>query len=326
MVQAPGKTSLAPCDFDSLTAQIPELNKLDISISTETLEETIDSSNMHPRIWLFIANMIKEQYDAYDGFVILHGSDTMAYTASGLSFALENLSKPVILTGSQLPMGVIRTDGKENFLTALEIAAAKKEDGSAMVPEVAIYFEYKLYRGNRTYKYSAENFDAFHSPNYPILAEAGVHIKYKERYIYKANGKPLQVNTVHSTDVAVVHLFPGISENALKPILLNENIRGIVLLTYGAGNASTATWFIDLLIESIEQGKLILNVSQCQSGTVYQGKYDTSALLNEIGVFSGADMTTEAAVTKLMYLLGYDFSKQEIEYYLSCSLRGEITL
>lgn len=319
--------ALKPFDFDHLTDLMPELNRINCTIDTVAFEDHMDSSNMHPQVWLRIANIIKTHYESHDGFVVLHGSDTMAYTASGLSFAFEHLRKPIILTGSQLPMGVLRTDGKENFITAIEIASARNESGQPMVPEVAIYFEYKLLRGNRTTKYSSESFEAFQSPNYPTLAEAGVHIKYNRPYIYTpGSDSELIINEAHNTSVGLVHLFPGISKEAIEPILLNPNLKGIVLKTYGSGNAPTAPWFIDLLQRASDSGTILFNVTQCQTGAVVQGKYETSARMNQIGVVSGHDITTEAAITKLMYLLGFGFEKEQIEYYLSCSLRGEITV
>jgi L-asparaginase len=327
MMEDPETGSLKPFDFEHLTELMPELNRLNCDIDSVAFEDHMDSSNMHPEIWLRIAKIIERHYASHDGFVVLHGSDTMAYTASGLSFALENLSKPVILTGSQLPMGVLRTDGKENFITAIEIASDRDEVGHPRVPEVAVYFEYKLLRGNRTTKYSAESFEAFQSPNYPILAEAGVHIRYNIPYIYKPNpNKPLVINEAHNTAVGVIHLFPGISEEAIAPILLNPNLKGVVLKTFGAGNAPTAKWFIDLLRQATLNDTVIYNVTQCQTGAVEHGKYETSVSMDQLGVVSGSDITTEAAITKLMYLLGFGFKKEQIEYYLSCSLRGEITV
>ena len=325
MVQESESKALKPFDFDHLTAQIPELKKMNCTIEAITLNNIIDSSDMDPDYWMDIARIIHKRYDSFDGFVILHGSDTMAYTASGLSFVFENLAKPIILTGSQLPIGVIRTDGKENFLTAIEIASAKKEDGTPMVPEVAVYFEYKLYRGNRTHKYSAEHFEAFHSANYPLLAEAGVNIKYNPNFILKPNGKPLQLNPFSNTGIAVVHLFPGIHESIVKAISENDEVKAIVLKTYGSGNAPTAPWFIATLKDAIVSGKIILNITQCQTGHVQQGLYATSKMLKEIGVISGKDLTIEAAVTKLMYLFGQNLEIEAIKKYLSCSLRGEMS-
>lgn len=325
MVQEPESKSLKPFDFEHLTSQVPELNRLNCQLEVLTLENIIDSSDMHPDYWMDIAEKIEERYQQFDGFVILHGSDTMAYTASGLSFILENLTKPVILTGSQLPIGVIRTDGKENFLTAIEIAAAKDQYGNAMVPEVAIYFEYKLYRGNRTYKYSAEHFEAFHSPNYPFLAEAGISIKFNKSFISKPQEDSLIVNKLANEGIAILHLFPGIHESVIKATLFNKDIKAVVLKTYGSGNAPTSSGFLDSVKRATEEGKIILNITQCQTGQVVQGLYATSKKLQEYGVVSGKDMTIEAAVSKLMFLFGKEYSTSEIKKYLSCSLRGEMS-
>lgn len=326
MVQEAKTKALHPFDFDQLTQQIPELSKLNIELDSIALDNPIDSSNMNPVIWVALGKMIEQYYNDFDGFVILHGSDTMAYTASGLSFILENLSKPVILTGSQLPIGVIRTDGKENFLTAIEIAAARNELGEPMVPEVAVYFEYKLYRGNRTHKFSAENFEAFNSPNYPLLAEAGVHIKYNRSEIWVPTGLNLKVNRLFNDNVAVLFLFPGINEKVVRCILENPALQGIVLKTFGSGNAPTYSWFLEALKLAIESGKFIYNVTQCHTGVVEQGLYETSREMLEMGVISGRDITTEAAVAKLMYLTGSNLAEDEVRAAMEASLRGELTV
>ncbi len=325
MMQDLKSGDLKPFDFKHLSEQIPELKKFDINLSTISFEKPIDSSNMHPTIWVQLAKIIEKNYALYDGFVILHGSDTMSYTASALSFMLENLNKPVILTGSQLPIGTIRTDGKENLITAIEIAAAKKNN-QPIVPEVCIYFEYQLYRGNRTHKFNAEQFQAFQSANYPVLAEAGVHLKYNHSAIAAINKNKLKVHTQLDSNIAILQLFPGITKSTVDAILNIKSLKGLILETFGSGNAPTEKWFLDALEKAIKKGLVIYNVTQCNAGTVQQGKYETSTGLSKIGVIGGADITSEAAVTKLMYLLGKNFSKKELEKQLKGSLCGEISI
>ncbi len=294
---------LLPFDFSLIVEHLPTLRHLFLEITVISFEHPIDSSNIEPAHWQMIGSIIKEHYDVQDGFVVLHGTDTMAYTASALSFMLQNLSKPVVFTGAQLPISEPRSDARENLITALEIASAKHE-GKARVPEVCIYFDYALIRGNRAKKAESMHFDAFESENYPALAKAGVKIDYNTAVIQAPSEYPLVLHSKIDTNVSVLKLFPGINQHTVKAVMGNPEMKAVVLETFGSGNAPSAPWFIRLLKEAIQNGVLILNISQCPGGMVIQGKYETSRALQEIGVISGLDMTIEAAVTKLMMLLG----------------------
>ena len=312
--------------FDRLLENVPELKRFNCNIDSYCFSSPIDSSDIEPASWTKLVHIINDNYEKYDGFVILHGTDTMAYTASALSFMLENLSKPVILTGSQLPIGMLRTDGKENLITAIEIAAACDEDGHPMVPEVCIFFENNLLRGNRTTKINAENFNAFRSYNYPALATAGINIKYECDKIARADySRPLIPHYTYDTNVVVLTLFPGIQENIIRNILCTPGLRAVVLKTYGAGNAPQKPSFIELLKEAIERGIIIVNVSQCLAGTVQMRLYQTGLRLLDAGVISGYDSTVECLLTKLMFLLGQGKPTEEIAKFMNTPLAGEFT-
>mgnify|MGYP003587628751 CR=1 FL=1 len=324
MVQDPESGALHPINMDLLYQSIPVLKNFNYKIDTYSFDPLLDSSNMKPDFWIKLARIIEENYELYDGFVVLHGTDTMSYTASVLSFMLENLNKPVILTGSQLPLGVVRTDGRDNIINSIEMAAAK-DDETPLIPEVCICFENKLFRGNRTNKYNAENFEAFVSGNYPALAKVGVYIRYKHHLILKPNFKKLKVHYNLDSNVAILKLFPGISENVVKSILSINGLKAVVMETYGSGNAPTEKWFIDSLKSAIDKGIIVFNVTQCKSGSVEIGKYETSVDLGKIGVIGGYDITTESAIAKLMFLLGKNISYDEICKQLQVSIRGELT-
>ena len=325
MIKDPESGQLKSFDFNHIHKHVPEIHRLNVELTTFSFQEPIDSSEMNPVFWTDIAQKVYDNYANYDGFVILHGSDTMAYTASALSFMLQDLSKPVILTGSQLPIGTIRTDGKENLITAIEIAASKNEKGESRIQEVAVYFEFSLFRGNRCSKISANQFEAFSSPNYPKLAEAGIEINYNTEKAFQSKSKELKLFTNLNNHVALLKIFPGFSANVYKNLFDINEVKGIIIETFGAGNAPSNDEFRQLITSYIQKGGIILNITQCNSGSVQQGKYETSSFFDKIGVISGKDMTTEAALAKMMYLLGSQDSKEEILRKLAISLTGELT-
>jgi L-asparaginase len=317
---------LVPFDFSQMNERLPELNRFDFQLTVVALDQPIDSSNVTPDHWLQWAHLIRGNYDRYDGFVILHGTDTMAYSASALSFLLENLNKPVVFTGSQLPLGTVRTDARENLMTALEIASAKDDTGRPLVPEVCIYFHGLLLRGNRAKKVESVHFDAFQSENYPLLAEAGVTIDYNRQLILPYQGEqPLRVAPAMDGRVAILKLFPGITRLVADSTVQMPGLRGLILETYGSGNAPTAAWFIETLRKAVAKGLFVLNVSQCVGGFVVQGRYETSRYLAGIGILSGSDITTEAAVTKMMYVLGKGLPDDDTRRQLTTPLRGEMS-
>ena len=316
MIRNKINNKLIPFTLDSLLLSVPELHNDDVKIEYESIEEPIDSSNMNIKIWVEIADLIYKNHDEFNGFVILHGTDTMSYTASVLSFMLENINKPVILTGSQIPIGVRRTDAKENLITAIEIAGIEK------INEVCIYFENQLFRGNRTTKINTEDFEAFKSPNYPVLAEVGVQIKFNNTQLKKSN-KKLIVHRNLSNDIAILKLYPGIKLEVIE--LIMKNVKGVVIESFGAGNAINDPGLVKLFENMIQQGKILINVSQCIHGNIISGKYESSAPFENKDIINGKDITTEAAVTKLMYLLGTSKNDNETRVKLNKNLRGEVT-
>ena len=327
MIENPETHTLQPFDFTHLIDNVPKIKMLDYKIENIQFNPPIDSSDMNPRYWMDIARAIEQNYDHFDGFVVLHGTDTMAYTASALSFMFENLHKPVIITGSQLPIGEVRTDGEENLITALQIAAATDINDAPMVQEVAILFENYLWRGNRSTKMSADNFNAFKSNNYPPLAKIGLGIHFSEDALMRAVIKrPLKVRYELDTNVMFLDLNPGISEEILRHQLGTPGIKGIVLKTFGAGNAPTSQWFSDAIRDAVERDIVILNITQCVNGGVHTKRYVAGDRLAAAGVISGHDMTSEAAITKMMYLFGLGLEAADVRKYLECSLCGEVTL
>lgn len=326
MIEDPVSKALRPFDFDHLMENVPKVKMLDYDIDNIQFDPPIDSSDMSPEHWQHMARSIADNYEQYDGFVVLHGTDTMAYTASALSFMLQGLCKPVIITGSQLPIGEVRTDGEENLITALQIAAARDRDGRAMVQEVAILFENYLWRGNRSTKRSADHFNAFRTSNYPHLAKIGLGIDYDHDALARNPEGPLRVALELDTAVISVDLFPGLSETTLRHMLNTPGIKGVVFRTYGAGNAPTAPWFINVFREACARGLVVLNVTQCLNGAVHSNRYVAGDLLAATGVISGHDITFEAAITKMMHLFGKKLSISAVKEMIATPLAGEMTI
>lgn len=324
MIKDADTGALKAFNFKKLIKGIPELKLLDCNIETVSFENPIDSSNMQITDWQKMAVIIEENYNNFDGFVVLHGSDTMSYSASALSFMFENLNKPIVFTGSQLPIGDLRTDAKENLITAIQIASLQ-DKGKPVIQEVSLYFEYKLYRGNRTTKISAEHFNAFTSPNFPALVESGVHLNVNFDVLLKQKTtKKLQVNTKFDDNVIILKLFPGINKTILHSLLHTPNLKGVILETYGSGNAPMEDWFISEIENAVQRGLHVVNVTQCSGGSVLMGTYETSTRLKEMGLISGKNITTEAAIAKLMYLLGQNVSSAVFKTIFETPLRGEM--
>lgn len=319
--------TLKPFDFSQILDEVPEIRKFAFKIDTYSFEPPIDSSDVEPSLWQDLARLIKEKYEDYDGFIILHGTDTMSYSASALSFMLDGLTKPVIFTGSQLPIGVPRTDGKENLISAVEIASAKDEEGHPAVPEVCVCFDSLLMRGNRSTKVNSEVFRAFQSPNFPPLAEAGINIRYNNEYIRKPNDwyQSLTINTELDTRVSILKIHPGITPEVVRNILCGKDSRAIIMETYGSGNAPTRDWFLDIVKESSAMNKIIVNVTQCLAGTVNMNIYANGKALERAGVIDGYDSTTESALAKLFYLMGKSSDNEWVKAMMGRNLKGEIS-
>lgn len=326
MIEDPVNKTLHPFDFDHLIENVPKVKMLDYVIDNLQIAPPIDSSDMNPVYWGELAEAIRDNYDAYDGFVVLHGTDTMAYTASALSFMLKGLSKPVIITGSQLPIGEVRTDGEENLITALQIAAARHPDGAPMVQEVAILFENYLWRGNRSTKRSADNFNAFRTANYPELAKIGLGIAFAPDALDRKSGSTLEVSSKMDPAVTCIDLYPGLTKQSLEYQLKQPGLKGVVLRTYGAGNGPTIPWFTEAIREACDHGLVVLNISQCLSGSVMPLRYKSGEMLACAGAVSGRDMTFEAAITKMMYLFGLGLPRNEVIKALETDLAGEVTI